>query len=78
MKQTPGQCIQLYDVMMKKFHAMHSYILPESASFARLLGVFMLVTLGWVVSEFLTHASKFNMMPNGECQIISPDRSHIF
>ena len=28
------------------------------------LGVFTLVTRGWVASEFLTHASKFNMTPN--------------
>ena len=33
---------------------------------------------GWAASEFLTCASKVNMMPNGEHQIIGPDRSQIF
>ncbi len=42
------------------------------------LGVFTLVTRGWAASEFLTRASKFNMMPNGEHQIIGPDRSQNF
>ncbi len=42
------------------------------------IGVFMLVTWVWAASEFLTCPSKFNMMPNGEPQIIGPDRSHIF
>ncbi len=42
------------------------------------IGVFTLVTRGWAASEFLTLASKFSMTPNGECQIIGPDRSHIF
>ncbi len=42
------------------------------------LGVFTLVTSGWVVSEFLMRVSKFNMTPNGERQTIGPDRSHIF
>ncbi len=42
------------------------------------LGVFTLVTRGWAASEFLTCASKFNMTPNGEHQIIGLDRSHIF
>ncbi len=40
--------------------------------------VFTLVTRGWAASKFLMRASKFNMTPNGECQIIGPDRSHIF
>ena len=39
----------------------------------QLLGVFMLVTRCWAASEYLMHASKFNMMPNGERQIIGPD-----
>ncbi len=42
------------------------------------IGVFILVTRGWAASEFLTCASKFNMMPNGEHQIIGPDRSQTF
>ena len=42
------------------------------------IGVFTLVTRGWAASELLMRVSKFNMTPNGECQIISPDRSHIF
>ncbi len=42
------------------------------------LGVFTWVTHGWVASEFLRQVSKFNMTPNGEHQIIGPDRSHIF
>ncbi len=42
------------------------------------LGVFTLVTRGWAASEFLTCASKVNMMPNGERQIIGPDRSQTF
>ncbi len=42
------------------------------------IGVFTLVTRGWAASEFLTHASNFNMTPNGEHQIMGPDRSHIF
>ncbi len=42
------------------------------------LGVFTLVTRSWAASEFLTGTSKFNMMPNGERQIIGPGRSHIF
>ncbi len=35
------------------------------------LGVFTLVTRSWAASEFLTWASKVNMMPNG-------DRSQFF
>ncbi len=42
------------------------------------IGVFTLVTRVWAASEFLTLASKVNMTPNGEHQIIRPDRSHIF
>ncbi len=41
--------------------------------------------IGWVASEFLTRTSKYrrmgikvNMTPNGEHQIIGPDRSQIF
>ncbi len=37
-----------------------------------------MVTRGWAASEFLTRASTFNMTPNGEHQIIGPDRSQIF
>ncbi len=37
-----------------------------------------LVKRGWAASKFLTRASKVNMMPNGEHQIISPDRSQTF
>ncbi len=42
------------------------------------IGVFTLVTRGWAASEFLTRTSKFNMTPNGECQIMGPDQSQIF
>ncbi len=38
-----------------------------------ILGVFTLVTRSWAASEFLTHASKVNMTPNGEHQIIGLD-----
>ncbi len=50
---------------------------PHGSGYVR-IGVFRLVTRGWAASEFLTRASKFNMTPSGEHQIISPDRSHIF
>ncbi len=42
------------------------------------IGVFTLVTRGWVESEFLMRASKVNMTPNGEHQIIGLDRSQTF
>ncbi len=41
--------------------------------------------IGWAASDFLTRASKFcragvkvNMTPNGERQIVGPDRSQFF
>ncbi len=34
-----------------------------SLTYKHPLGVFTLVTRGWAASEFLTRASKFNMMP---------------
>ncbi len=43
----------------------------RSAEQSMTIGVFTLGTRGWVASEFLTRASKFNMTPNG-------DRPHIF
>ncbi len=51
------------------------YLLPRLVSKVSqpALGVFTLVTRGWAASEFLTRVTKFNMMPNGECQIIGPD-----
>ncbi len=54
--------------------AVHALVSRETC----LLGVFTLVTRGWAASEFLTRVSKFNMTPNGEHQIIGPDRSQIF
>ncbi len=53
-------------------HAKHD------ATHCEIIGVFTLVMRGWVASEFLTHASKFNMTPNGDHQIIGPDQSHMF